>query len=113
MKRYILTAMAGSALTVAGAFAQSTTPAPPGTTAGEAQRHEARVENQRDRIQQGVKDGQLTKGQAHALNRQDKRINAEAQRMKTRDGGQLTDRQEARIHQQMNRNSQRIYRARH
>ena len=109
MKRYLIHAVAGTALVVGAAWAQSSTQTPaPGSTAAEAQRHSDRMENQKDRIQQGVKSGQLTPQQAHQLGRQEGRLNAEASKMKAKNGGQLSDKQEARLHRQTNRQSRRI-----
>src|SRR5260370_26878462 len=114
MKRYLLNEVAGTALMVGAAWAQSSTQTPaPGSTAAEAQRHSGRVENQKDRIQQGVKSGQLTPQQAQRLGRQEGRTKAEANRMKANNGGQLSQKQEARLHQQTNRQSPRVYGAKH
>jgi hypothetical protein len=96
-----------------GAYGQSTSTPAPGSTQEEGQRHAERVQNQKDRIQQGVKSGQLTPEQGKAMGRNMGRINKEAQNMKAKNGGQLSDKQEARIHNQMNRSSQRIAKARH
>lgn len=118
MKRYILSTIAGGALMLGTAYAQNgtgtTPPQPaPGSTQAEAQHHETRDDIQQHRIQQGVKSGQLTPQQGRRLERQDARINREARGMAERNGGNLSQRQEARIHRQMNRQSRRIYRAKH
>ena len=114
MKRYILSTVAGGALMLGMAFAQQSTETPaPGSTEAEGMHHAGRVENQKDRIRQGVKDGQLTPEQARKLGREEGRINAEAKQMKAKNGGQLTEKQERRIHHQMNQQSKRIYRGRH
>ena len=110
MKRYILSIVAGGALFLGLAYGQTPPPAP---TATEGQHHAARVENQKDRIQQGVQSGTLTPKQGARLGRQDARINREARRMAARNGGNLSEGQERRIHRQMNRQSRRIYRAKH
>lgn len=110
MKRYIFSIVAGGALFLGLAYGQ--TP-PPASTATEGQHHAARVENQKDRIQQGVQSGMLTPKQGARLGRQDARINREARRMAARNGGNLSEGQERRIHRQMNRQSRRIYRAKH
>src|ERR1700730_4692812 len=98
MKYHILNLVAGGALMLAPAYAQ--TP-PPGSTAAEGEHHAARVENQRDRIQQGVENGTLTPRQGARLSRQDARINGEARRMAARNGGNLSGRQERKINRQM------------
>ena len=110
MKRYILSAIAAGALTLASSYAQTSSP---GSTSAEAQGHAARVVNQQDRIQQGQQSGALTDRQADRLTRQDARINQEAKRMAAKNGGKLSERQERRIRRQMNRQSRRIYRAKH
>jgi len=107
MKRYILSGLAIGALTVALGQAQT----PEDTV--EAQRHAQRDVNQADRIQQGVNNGSLTPGQGAALQSRDRAINREAARMAARNGGTLSQAQERRIHRQMNRQSRRIYRAKH
>ena len=113
MKQYILSAIAGGALMLATAqYVPAQTP-PPGSTAAEGEHHADRVENQQDRIQQGVKSGTLTPQQGRQLSRQDARINREARGMAAKNGGSLTPKQEARLHRQMNRQSRRIYRAKH
>jgi hypothetical protein len=107
MKRYILSAVAAAAFVLAPAWAQTQTPS------SEAGGHMLRERNQRRRIRQGVRSGSLTPRQGARLSRQDKRINHEAARMARRNGGQLSERQEGRIHRQMNRQGRRIYRAKH
>jgi hypothetical protein len=96
-----------------GAYGQSTSTPAPGSTPAEAQRHEQRVDNQKTRIENGVKSGQLTPEQGKAMGRNLGRINKETQNMKAKNGGQLSEKQEARIHNQMNRSSRRIATARH
>lgn len=116
MKRYILSAIAGGALTIGAALAQSTAPSsppPPGSNPAERQHYDTRQTLQQDRIQNGVNNGSLTQRQGAALDRQDARINREAHTMAKRNGGSLSDKQEARIHHQMNRQSRRINRAKH
>ena len=114
MKHYILS-IAGAALMLAPAYAQSTTPVPPapGSTQAENQHYKARQENQADRIRQGVRSGKLTPQQGRRLARQNRRINREAHAMSARNGGKLNAHQEARINRQMNRQSGRIFRGRH
>ena len=112
MRRFILSVVTGTAFMLGGAFAQSAQTAPP-TTGQEAEQHHDRMENQRDRIQQGVKSGNLTHQQARTLANQDRRLKGEAQNMKAKNGGKLSQGQESRINRQMNRQSRRIYRAKH
>jgi hypothetical protein len=76
---------------------------------------EQRFQNQDNRTTQGLKDGQLTAGQASRLQAADARKEAELQRMQTRDGagGSVTARQDARLNRQLNHESRRIYAERH
>lgn len=67
-----------------------------------------RLENQNDRIQNKVKDGQMTKQQAHKLHREDKRIRNEERNMASHDNGHLTKQDQARINNQENRVSNQI-----
>ncbi len=113
MKRYLLGALGGGALMLGTALAQSTTAPAPGSTPAETQRLNGRLENQGDRIQQGVKSGQLTRRQGRALWRRDKQIHRRAAAANRARGGNLSQRQEQRISRAMNRQSRRIYRARH
>ncbi|MFN7992152.1 MAG: hypothetical protein U0Q18_01030 [Bryobacteraceae bacterium] len=113
MKRHILNAMAGGALLLGSLYGQSTSTPAPGSDAAEGSHHAEREAKQKARIQQGVNSGELTQKQGTRLERQDQRINKEANRMAARNGGQLNERQERRIHRQMNRQSRKIYRAKH
>lgn len=110
MKNYIVTTIFAGALTMGLGYAQDETP---GSTPAEREHHAARVDNQRERIHQGVENGTLTPEQGARLQRRDTRINQEARRQAARNGGNLNERQEARIHRQMNRQSRRIYNAKH
>jgi hypothetical protein len=74
---------------------------------------DARRENQQDRIAQGIKSGQLTAGEAGKLEGQEARINQEVRRDRTANGGNLTDKQKARINRQQNIESARIYNKKH
>ncbi len=69
--------------------------------------------NQQKRIAQGVKSGQLTKGETRRLERQQGRIQARKQMDRAEHGGRLTPRNKARLNRMQNRASRRIYRAKH
>ncbi len=73
----------------------------------------AREARQQQRIDQGVRSGQLTPGEAAHVERQQGRINRTGQRMRYRNGGYLTPRQRARLNARQNRASAHIYRAKH
>ena len=116
MKRYILSTLAAGAFLVGSAWAQSSTPPNDptrGSTPAENQRYQQRRDNQNDRIQQGVKSGNLTPQQGRALHREEKRQQRDIRAMKAKNGGSLNDRQERRVARSMNRQSRRIYRAKH
>lgn len=74
---------------------------------------EARQENQADRINQGVRQGDLTRPEVRRLGMQQYRINRMKQRMRARNGGYLTRRQRHRLAMRQQRASRAIYRARH
>ena len=73
----------------------------------------ARKENQQDRIQQGVKSGELTKGETKHLEGQERAINREERNMRAQDNGHLTKQDRKTIAQQQNQESKRIYRDKH
>ena len=72
-----------------------------------------RLENQQDRIQAGVKDDQLTKGETTHLKADDAAIHAEEKVDRSANGGTLTQGERQQLNRQLNRNSKQIYRARH
>lgn len=63
-----------------------------------------RVKNQKRRVRNGVKDGDLSKKQARKINRQDRNIRKEEKRMAARDGnnGHLTQGQIQKLNKQEN-----------
>ena len=82
-------------------------------TAASAQTVNQRLENQRDRIQAGIADDQLTKGEATRLKADDAAIHAEEKVDRNANGGTLTTGERKQLNRQLNRNSRRIARARH
>jgi hypothetical protein len=72
-----------------------------------------RVKNQRRRINQGVKDGQLTKGQAKQLRANDNAIKAQEHADVKANGGHLTGAEQHQLNQEENANSQMIHDERH
>ena len=72
-----------------------------------------RLENQRDRIQAGVKDDQLTKGEATRLKADDAAVHAEENVERKANGGTLTKGERRQLNRQLNRNSRQIHRDRH
>jgi len=73
----------------------------------------ARRENQQDRIAQGVRSGSLTPRETARLENQEARINHEVHRDRAANGGHLTPGERAHVNRQLNRESARIYRAKH
>src|SRR5437868_5517819 len=70
-----------------------------------------RQNRQRRRIRQGVKSGQLTRGEAARLRREQRRI--AAQKRSARRNGNVSAAERARLRRSENRANRRIYRAKH
>ena len=81
--------------------------------AAQAQNIYQRSENQHDRIQQGFRSDQLTRGETRHLEGQDRAIDHEARDMREQDNGRLTRQDRRIIRVQQNQESRRIYRDRH
>jgi len=96
------------ALPAAAQVSGAPTPAP--AAPGEVQQ---RFDNQQQRIDQGIKSGQLTGGEAardEAHLRTDERERNHDLRA---DGGHLTPAQRAQLNHQLNHNSRRVYNTKH
>lgn len=111
VKSILLSAVLAALMLPAVAQDSPTTPAPvpPQKQTG----FRKRQENQRDRIEQGLKSGELSKGEATRLEHQHRALNREAAHMRKEDGGTLTQADKAKLNHQENRESRRIYRAKH
>jgi hypothetical protein len=72
-----------------------------------------RLENQRDRIQAGRKDDQLTKREAIHLRADDAAIRAQERVYRKANGGRLTRGERKQLNRELNKSSRQIYRARH
>ncbi len=72
-----------------------------------------RESNQQQRINQGVRSGQLTAGEAARDERHLGSIEGQAARERARNGGYLTRGQHARLEHRLNHDSRRIYRTKH
>jgi hypothetical protein len=72
-----------------------------------------RLENQKDRVAQGVKNGTLTKQQAHSLARNDHRIANQEKKDMAANGGHLTKQDQTRLNRELNKNSKKIYNEKH
>jgi hypothetical protein len=102
MKKAFFTA--ALAALVIPAFSQSATPAPV---------INQRKENQQDRIANGVQSGQLTARETANLEKKESALNKEENRMKKRNGGNLTADNKTRLTRQQNHLSHQIYRDKH
>lgn len=93
--------------------AQATSPVPsnPGPESG--QRIQQRKWDQRDRIANGVQDGQLTAGEASTLEKKESQLNQEERDMKAEDNGHLTTQDRSVLQQQQNQLSNQIHQDAH
>jgi hypothetical protein len=91
------------------AYAQD--PNPPQTPATKTPVVRERQMNQKARIRQGVKSGQLTKGEARNLRQEQKTIQAEKQMAKA--DGKVTPAERAKLRRDQNKASRDIYRLKH
>jgi hypothetical protein len=105
----VFTTVLASALLIAPAAMLAQTPTPGANDYNINQRKVA----QQDRIANGIKDGQLSAGQAAKLEHQEAGINKEERGMRAQDNGHLTKQDRQVIHQQQNQESRRIYRDKH
>ena len=72
-----------------------------------------RLGNQDRRIDAGRRDGQLSRGEAHQLHREDHAIRSEERAMAAEHGGHITKGDQRMLNRQENRVSGQIYRERH
>src|SRR5207237_6660931 len=108
--KHILAA-AATLLFAGAAYAQAQEPAtPPEHPRGEVNR---RNENQKDRIEAGIADDQLTKREAARVERHDKEIHAQEKKDRQENGGNLTNKEKRQLNRELNRNSREIHRERH
>jgi CRISPR/Cas system-associated endoribonuclease Cas2 len=68
-----------------------------------------RLGNQNKRIQQGVQNGTLTRGQAKQLHQEDRGIRKEERQDAAQNGGHITSQQQRQINQQQNQVSKQIH----
>ena len=73
----------------------------------------SRVENQQDRIGQGVKSGSRTAGDTAKLDHNESSINHEVRTDRQLNGGHLTGQEKQIVNQQQNRMSNQIYQDKH
>jgi CRISPR/Cas system-associated endoribonuclease Cas2 len=72
-----------------------------------------RLKNQNRRINQGVKNGELTKKQARKLHKEDHQIRQEERDMASQNGGHITKQEQKTLNQQENATSKQIYNEKH
>jgi predicted RND superfamily exporter protein len=72
-----------------------------------------RLKNQNKRINQGVKNGTLTRQQAHQLHKEDHQIRQEERDMASQNGGHITKQEQKTLNQQENAASKQIYDEKH
>ena len=72
-----------------------------------------RQRNQQKRIGEGVENGSLTPGETARLEKQEAAIHHEVKTERKANGGTLTPRERRQVNRQQNRESARIYRAKH
>ena len=78
-----------------------------------AQNINKRLQNQNQRINQGVKNGELTRNQVDALKSRDASIRARELRDKAHDNGKLTTKERQNLNKSLNATSKAIYRDKH
>jgi len=109
-RELILSGAALIALCVPSAFAQQPNTS---TTTTDPQSIAQRKDNQQDRIAQGVDSGQLTAGETKNLETKEAGLNKEEHTMRSEDDGHLTAADRAKLNNQQNRLSNRIYDDKH
>lgn len=72
-----------------------------------------RIDNQEDRINAGVKDGQLTPAEAKQLRGEEAGVKAEEKAEIKANGGHLTKSEQEQMNQELNQDSKQIYDDRH
>lgn len=102
-----------AALASAGAMAQ-TTAAPQDGVPGHPRVNEVnqRLDNQQNRIQAGVADGQLNAKQAARDEKQDANIAQRESKDEAKDGGHLTKGEQKNLNKSLNHDSNRIHKQR-
>jgi hypothetical protein len=72
-----------------------------------------REQNQQNRIANGVRNGQLTPGQAGNLEKKEAKLQRNEKRDMAKDGGHLTAKDQAKLNREANGISRDIYRDKH
>ena len=107
--KHLVTVAAAFALSTGVAYAQDPAPTPE-QPKGEVNQ---RIENQKDRVQAGVADDQLTKGEAARAAKNDREIHAQEKADRQANGGKLTQGEKQQVNQEQNGASKNIYNKKH
>ena len=110
-KRLFLAMAAGSMLAFGTAYAEDNAVVEPGHP--RVNEVNQRLENQQQRIQNGIEQGTVTPGEANRLERSEGRIQKEEAVDMAKHNGHLTKPEQRRLNRQENHVSGRIYHARH
>lgn len=104
--------LAGALMTLAtaAALAQEPAPVPDHPRVNEVNQ---RLDNQQERVQQGMADGQINARQAARDERHDANIATRESVDEARHGGHLTRGEDRRLNRSLNHNSARIHHQRH
>src|SRR5271170_816067 len=101
------------ALCVPSVFAQAQSSTTTATTTTDPQSIAQRKDNQQDRIAQGIDSSQLTAGETKNLETKESDVNKEEHTMRSDDDGHLTAADRAKLNNQQNHLSNRIYDDKH
>jgi hypothetical protein len=74
---------------------------------------QGRIDNQENRVNQGIGQGQVNAKQAARDEARDARVERQLQRDEAKHGGHITKGEQAQLNRELNRNSRAIYRQRH
>jgi hypothetical protein len=110
MRRVLFTCASGFLALTVSAFAQTPRPSSPDNTPPSVNQ---RIENQRDRIQAGTRDDQLTKRERTRLRAGDAAIRAQERVDRRANHGTLTKSERRQLNRELNRHSRRIHRHRY
>ena len=81
--------------------------------AAQAQGINQRLNNQHQRVRQGVQSGQLTRGEQYRLNRRDAYIHGQERLDRRFDNGRLTGGERRNLNRELNHSSSRVYQDKH
>jgi hypothetical protein len=72
-----------------------------------------RLDNQRERINEGERSGKLTHEQAQQLHQDDRNIRQQEREMAAQNGGHITKTEQRALNQEENQESRKIYQEKH